>query len=101
MEKDLLKGLTKEQIEKIRTCQNQDEILKLAKDEGIQLSEEQLEAVNGGNCFSKYFIECPYCGKNSSLDEADPDKHDGRRFYCKNCKVYLTTEEVTRGKTIL
>ena len=52
MKKELLKGLTDEQIAKVKACKNGEELLKLAKEEGIELSDEQLEAVNGGNCSS-------------------------------------------------
>ena len=47
---ELLKGLTPEQIEKVKSCKNRDELLALAKAEGIELTNEQLEAVNGGGC---------------------------------------------------
>ena len=50
MKKELLNGLTKEQIAKVKACKNGEELLKLAKEEGIELSNEQLEAVNGGVC---------------------------------------------------
>ena len=48
MRQDLLKGLSEEQIEKIKACKTQEEILSLAKKEGVQLNEEQLAAVSGG-----------------------------------------------------
>ena len=48
MEKQLLKGLTPEQITKVKACKNSDELLALAKQEGIELTDEQLEAVSGG-----------------------------------------------------
>ncbi len=50
MRKELLKGLTEEQIKKVETCKSSEEILALAKAEGVQLSDEQLEAVSGGAC---------------------------------------------------
>ena len=50
MKKELLKGLSEEQIAKAKACKSQDELLKLAKEEGVELSNEQLEAVNGGGC---------------------------------------------------
>ena len=52
MKKDLLKGLNEEQIAKVKACKNQEELLKLAKEEGIELTSEQLEAVSGGACTS-------------------------------------------------
>lgn len=49
---ELLNGLTPEQIEKVKACKSQEELLKLAKKEGIELTSEQLEAVSGGVCSS-------------------------------------------------
>ena len=50
MRDELLKGLTKEQIAKVNECKTADEILSLAKKEGIELNEAQLAAVSGGGC---------------------------------------------------
>ena len=36
MKEELLKGLTKEQIVKVKACKSQEEILALAKEEGIE-----------------------------------------------------------------
>ena len=52
MKKELLKGLTEEQIAKIRECKSQEELLKLAQEEGIELTDDQLEVVSGGVCSS-------------------------------------------------
>ena len=63
MRKELLKGLSEEQIKKVEACKNSEELLNLAKAEGIELTDEQLEAVSGG-CkkarSDKY--ACPDCG---------------------------------------
>ena len=48
--KDLLKGLTEEQIAKVKACKTNEEVLALAKAEGFELTNEQLEAVSGGAC---------------------------------------------------
>ena len=50
MKDELLKGLTEEQIAKVKACKNQEEVLKVAKEEGVELTDEQLEAVSGGGC---------------------------------------------------
>ena len=50
MKKELLEGLSQEQIEKVKACDNVDDLLQLAKDEDVKLSEEQLDAINGGAC---------------------------------------------------
>ena len=47
---ELLKGLTEEQISKVRSCESTEEILQLAKSEGVELTNEQLAAVAGGAC---------------------------------------------------
>ena len=48
MKEELLKGLSDEQIAKVKECKNQEELLKLAKDEGVELTSEQIEVVSGG-----------------------------------------------------
>ena len=50
MRQELLKGLTEEQIAKIKACKNQEEIYQLIEEEGIELTDEQLEAISGGFC---------------------------------------------------
>jgi len=63
MKVDLLKGLSEEQIAKVKACKNQEELLDLAKREGIELTDEQLEAISGGAiCGSD--LKC----KNSKCD---------------------------------
>ena len=59
---ELLKGLTEEQIAKIKSFKNQEDLLKFAKDQGIELTDEQLEAVNGGCGTTTGYWGCPYCG---------------------------------------
>ena len=50
MKKELLEGLTEEQIAKAEACQSTEEIFAFAKEEGIELNDEQLEFVSGGGC---------------------------------------------------
>ena len=42
--------LTDEQKAKAKACKTPEEILALAKDEGYELSDDELEAVSGGWC---------------------------------------------------
>ena len=53
MKKSLLKGLTPDQIEKVKACEDTHDLLQLAKDEGVELNDEQLSAVSGGVCSSE------------------------------------------------
>lgn len=69
MKRELLKGLNEEQIEKARACKSSGELLELAKKEGIELNDEQLEAVSGGNCFAPRQpaeTVCPQCGNTET-----------------------------------
>lgn len=50
MREDLLRGLTQDQIEKVRACDNVSDLLQLAKDEDVELTDEQLAAITGGGC---------------------------------------------------
>jgi len=50
MRKELLKGLTDEQIAKVEACSSVEEVLEIAKVEGVELNDEQLGAVTGGAC---------------------------------------------------
>ena len=43
------KELTDEQMEKARECKSSDELVELANSEGIELSDDQLDAIAGGN----------------------------------------------------
>ena len=53
MSNELLKGLTEEQIAKVKACKNSGEILALAEKEGVVLTDEQLAFVTGGGCGEK------------------------------------------------
>ena len=88
MQQDLLKGLTKEQIEKARACKSSEELLKLARQEGIELTDEQLEAISGGACLEPrrpIDLICPQCG-SSNVSYEDFDMSDTRTTcHCKDC----------------
>lgn len=52
--------LTPEQKEKAIACKTPEEMLELAKEEGLELSDEQLEAVSGGGWTE------PSCGDDTA-----------------------------------
>ena len=83
--------LTPEQIEKAKTCKTPEEILALAKQEGYELSDEQLEQIAGGDTWGEInaFISCcPYCGSNQlEFVEKNGDK---RIYRCKSCHLCCT-----------
>lgn len=86
MKKELLKGLTEEQIAKVKACKNQDELLKLAKAEGIELTDEQLQAVNGGICTSTPDFVCPSCGSKDIIHTHNENSiAEWYSCKCKSC----------------
>ena len=83
MRKELLKGLTDEQIKKVEDCKSSEEILALAKAEGVELSDEQLEAVSGG-C-GKKDSTCPKCGANGGDVVFITHNYAPDVWHCKKC----------------
>ena len=90
MRKELLKGLTEEQKKKVAECNNAEEILALAKAEGVALNDEQLEAVSGG-CLD--FLEpgsddwgfsCPKCKSDDTTYTYNEPK-PGFNYTCHKC----------------
>ena len=89
MRKELLKGLTAEQIEKASRCHSEAELIALAKEEGVELTKEQLAAVNGGACKPhEDFLTraCPRCGEQMQGEFVETTPGDGKyHFICKHC----------------
>ena len=59
-----LDNITAEQRWKAAACKNGEELLALAKEEGVDLTDEQLDAIAGGlekDWFGDYM--CPKCGE--------------------------------------
>ncbi len=54
--------LTPEQKKMARACTSPEELLELAKTEGVELSDEQLEAVSGGGSWIPRGCGDDYCG---------------------------------------
>ena len=92
MRKELLKGLSEEQIKKVEACKSSEEILELAKAEGMELTDEQLEAVSGGGgCFGGT-MKCPECGSNdvkTDVKEINNGTYNTTKtvykYKCKKC----------------
>lgn len=66
---ELFKGLTAEQIKKAKACKNSNEILELAKKEGLELTDEQLQIVAGGSACITTPTECPKCGSSCIITD--------------------------------
>ena len=86
MKEELFKGLTEKQIAKVKACKNQEEILACAKEEGIELTDEQLAAVSGGGCSN--IPRCPFCQSEYINRIRRVTTDDGRpadEMECNNC----------------
>ena len=85
MKEELLKGLTEDQIAKIKECKSNEEMLALAKQEGVQLSDEQLEAVSGGcsSTLRSQDVRCPACGSQAVWKVIGSENKTYCR--CNNC----------------
>ena len=62
----LLDNLTPEQIEKAKACKSTDELVALAKAEGVELTDVLLEKISGGNVWDDSSFKeanCQGCGK--------------------------------------
>ena len=86
MDDKLFEGLTEEQIAKARQCKNSEELLLLAKAEGIQLNDEQLAAVSGGGCLvTTVTLKCKKCGGKLFHNTGPSGKH----LRCNNCGEHV------------
>ena len=54
-----LEDLSPELQEKVSACKTQEELLELAKSEGMELGEEELKAINGGMVSGWSIPGCP------------------------------------------
>ena len=84
MRNELLKGLSEEQIKKVEACKSPEEIIALAKAEGVELTDEQLAAVSGGGlCVSNK--HCPKCG-SKNVEKIPSQRHTNYDdFKCYDC----------------
>ena len=56
------KDLTPEQMEKAKACKTPEELLQLAREEGYELSEEELDSVSGGGGWGDPCEDHSHCG---------------------------------------
>lgn len=62
------KDLSPELREKVRQCETPEELLALAKDEGYELSEEDLQAISGGGVDWTLYCSDQSCYQVCSAD---------------------------------
>ena len=56
--KELYDGLSDEMKKKVTECRTAEELITLAKTEGIELTDEQLDAISGGSDDSDWTCDC-------------------------------------------
>lgn len=90
--RELLASLTEEQVAKVKSCKNADELLAVAKAEGIELTDEQLASVSGGFHCSTPTFTCPSCG-STDIDAEEKCNHVQNYWSleCRNCHYKWTT----------
>ena len=78
------KDLTPEQLAKAQSAKTADEIVALAQEEGIDLSDEELEKVSGGwaGDSHSYYIACGFCDWGGYLTE---EEHERGWIHCPKC----------------
>ena len=81
---ELFEGLTEEQIAKIKACKTHDELFRVAQEEGIELTHNQLNSVLGGGCESTQYI-CPYCNAKGNDIIRKESISDGYQYHCNKC----------------
>jgi tRNA(Ile2) C34 agmatinyltransferase TiaS len=75
------KDLTADQKEKVSHCHTPEELFELAKEEGVEIPDEELENIAGGGWI---IPACPQCGS----DNTQGYKYD---FKCRDCGHIWTT----------
>lgn len=61
MDKSAFDNLSEETRAKLVAAKTPEEILEVAKSEGLKLSEEELEMVSGGESWSSLITSCDFC----------------------------------------
>lgn len=74
-----LKDVSPEQREKINACNSPEAIMALAKEEGYELSESELDQISGG-AWSTYGVTCPECKKVIKLSS-----NESQDVTCPSC----------------
>ena len=82
-----LENLTPEQREKALACKSPEDVLALAKQEGYELSDDELEQVSGGWGEEVYFVGCTTCGWHVELSESE---YVPGTMKCPGCGAEIT-----------
>lgn len=77
-------NLTDEQKNKVCACKTPEEVLELTKEEGYELSDDELAAISGGESWAAGQEDhlCPHCGSHDTTPYWFMGK---KRCTCNNC----------------
>lgn len=88
-----LENLTPEQLEKAKACKTPQEILDLVKEEGLELTEDELDTVAGGEGFWTG-KNCPKCGSERTMMAwQENGKMDPNIRVCVDCEHEFTVAQ--------
>ena len=68
--------------EKLKNASSPEEILALVKEEGLELTDGELEGIAGGAEWLMG-VKCPYCGRTGQIDV--DIFIEGDHYWCKRC----------------
>ncbi len=74
--------MTPEQLEEVKSLQTPEEMFAYAKDNGIDLTEEEMDSISGGDWFLS--ARCPKCKSKNVVITSQALKHI--RGFCKDCR---------------
>lgn len=85
-----------ELYQKAKECGSTEEVLALAKESGIELSDKELDMISGGWDSSEKEPHCPYCDGTqfTHCSEGEPDGTTTRSWYrCWGCGCEFGIDE--------
>ena len=74
--------MTPEQLEEAKALQTPEEMLAYARDNGIDLTDEEMDAIAGGGAYDDGSKICPHCGSCKTVLKQD---RDNRKLYYRLC----------------
>lgn len=69
--------LTDEQKAKAKDCRTPEDLVALAQEEGVELTDRQIEQISGGGVWN-HPKSCPACGKGNIY-------HYASEYHCRDC----------------
>ena len=81
-----LENLTPEQREKALACKSPEEVLALAKQEGYELSDDELDQVSGGWGDVTYYVACPMCDWSGDITQ---EQYEAGYLICPACGHHM------------